>query len=49
MRLHDGQSTLHGWTSGIGTKVFFSPIRPDRLWDQRGLVLKGYRGLFPLK
>jgi hypothetical protein len=37
----DGQ----GSTPGIA-RFFFSPQRPDRLWDQSSLLSNGYRWLF---
>jgi hypothetical protein len=38
---------------GVGVRVpirsiiFFSPLRPDRLWGPPSLLYYGYRGLFP--
>jgi hypothetical protein len=31
----------------VGSRIFSSPRRPDRLWDPRNLLSNGYRGLFP--
>jgi hypothetical protein len=30
-----------------GTRIVFSPLRPDRLWGPSNLLSTGYRGLFP--
>jgi hypothetical protein len=31
----------------VGSRIFSSPQRPDRLWDRPSLLSHGYRGLFP--
>jgi hypothetical protein len=31
----------------VGSRIFSSPRRPDRLWCPRSLLSSGYRGLFP--
>jgi hypothetical protein len=31
----------------VGSRIFSSPCRPDRLWDPPGLLSNGYRELFP--
>jgi hypothetical protein len=31
----------------VGSRIFSSPRRPDRLWDTPSLLSNGYRGLFP--
>jgi hypothetical protein len=31
----------------VGSRLFSSPRRPDRLWDPASLLFNGYRGLFP--
>jgi hypothetical protein len=38
-----------GVRDSVGTRVFFSPRRSDRLWDSPNLLSTGYRGLFPLE
>jgi hypothetical protein len=30
----------------VGSKMFSSPRRPDRLWGSPNLLFNGYRGLF---
>jgi hypothetical protein len=30
----------------VGSRIFLSPCRPDRLWGQASLLSNGYRGLF---
>jgi hypothetical protein len=31
----------------VGSRIFYSPRRPDRLWGPHNLLLNGYRGPFP--
>jgi hypothetical protein len=31
----------------VGSRIFSSPRRPDRLWDPSSLLPNGYRGFFP--
>jgi hypothetical protein len=31
----------------VGSRIFFSPRRPDRLWDPPNLLSNVYRGPFP--
>jgi hypothetical protein len=31
----------------VGSRMFYSPLRPDRFWGPLNLLSIGYRGLFP--
>jgi hypothetical protein len=31
----------------VGSRIFFPPRRPDRLWSLSSLLSNGYLGLFP--
>jgi hypothetical protein len=48
-----GIATGYGLDGGVGvripvgSRIFFSPSRPDRFWGSHNLLSNGYRGLFP--
>jgi hypothetical protein len=35
-----------GFRVSVGSRIFSSPRRPDRLWGSLNLLSNGYRGLF---
>jgi hypothetical protein len=49
-----GTATRYGLDDGrvgvgvpVGSRIFFSPYRPDRLWGSPSLLSNGYREFFP--